>query len=172
MNRTTQAMRRITPAMLPAALAAAAAAASPDHAYAGPEGYALRYPAGWTRVAPQARGLLIVSRGRLAQGPVIGRGQAAILVRALGEGETVPVATVRQDRRATSSGACATRLALETEERSAPGLVETGREIYCTGGPRTIVVQLVHWRDDRRAPAYRAAQDAVADGLRFQGGRP
>ena len=140
--------------------------AAPSHGFASLAGYALRYPAGWTRVQASSGRLLILSRGTRGQGPVIGPDQAAILVRTLGRDEPVPAAATRATL-PSASGSCRTWRVLETSDASDPGPVEVSRSLYCMGDARTLLVQLTHWAGDPRRAAYRRAASDVAASIRF-----
>ena len=143
--------------------------ATSGHGVTSTAGFVLRYPSGWTRTRTAPDRLLILSRGRGAQGPVIGPNQAAILVRLLTAGERVP-AGAHYRSLPGAVGACRPWLERETRDASGPGPVKIDRSLYCTNGGRTLLVQLTHWADDPRHARYRRAAITLAATVRFARG--
>jgi hypothetical protein len=136
-------------------------------AFSSPAGYVLRYPAGWTRVQASSGRLLILSRGQRVRGPVIGPGQAAILVRMLASDEAIPPDATRAPRSVRASVSCPTWRMLDTRDSTDPGPAEVNRSFYCIQGARRVLVQLTHWAADPRQASYQRAAAGVASSLRF-----
>ena len=70
-------------------LGALPAYAARRHTFRSPAGFSLMYSAPWTPRGAKSDELLLLSSGRSVQGPIIGQGQAALLVRALGSAPSV-----------------------------------------------------------------------------------
>jgi hypothetical protein len=150
------------------AVQSAPVVAARSRGFSSTDGYALRYPAGWTRVEASPARLLILSRGSRVQGPVIGPGQAAILVRTLDRGEPIPATAIRSKSHMVASGACRSWRVLEISKASDPGPVEISRSLYCVGDAETVLVQLTYWAGDPRQAAYRRIATDVAASVRFR----
>ena len=164
-------------------LGALPAYAARRHAFRSPAGFSLTYSAPWTPRGAKSDELLLLSPGRSVQGPIIGQGQAAILVRALGSAPSVAAYDRlmadrgdgaygrRQVTALAPKGDCADLLEIDMRDEAGRGPVELDSSFYCRARGRVIVVQLTQYAGDSRGALYRRAALALAGTLRLDAPR-
>ena len=149
------------------------------HHYVSPSGFSLTYASPWRPRGSSSTDLLLLSPGRSVQGPIVGSGQAAILVRSLGEAGSpsafdaliasrIRDATPARRRTVHAIGPstdCRDLVEVDTRDATGPGPVELDFSFYCQARARVVMVQVTHYADDPKHSAYVRAALTLAGSL-------
>ena len=149
------------------------------HRFQSPSGFSLIYASPWRPRASSSADLLLLSPGRSVRGPIVGSGQAAILVRSLGEAgspsafdaliaERSPDATAAPRRTVHAIGPspdCRDLVEVDTRDATGPGPVELDFSFYCHARARVVVIQVTHYAEDPKHSAYVEAALTLAGSL-------